>query len=61
MVGVAVLTDFASAPHRIGMPETRIRDVRAAKEGGKYVVFCMVSRLNPNLVPYASIGWALTR
>jgi len=38
MAGAAVLTEFASALHRMGIPETRIDDIRAAIEGGKYVV-----------------------
>ena len=38
MAGAAVLTEFASALHRMGIPETRIEDIRAAIEGGKYVV-----------------------
>ena len=34
----AVLTEFASALHRMGIPETRIEEIRAAIEGGKYIV-----------------------
>ena len=38
MAGAAVLTEFASALHRMGIPETRIEDIRGAIEDGKYVV-----------------------
>jgi len=38
MAGAAVLTEFASALHRMGIPESRIEDIHAAIEGGKYVV-----------------------
>jgi hypothetical protein len=57
MAGAAVLSELASALHRIGIPEDKLHGIETAIEAGKYVV---ILHCDPDHVESArrSLAWA---